>query len=92
MQNGKVVDSQGFTFDPEDDDTAIAPPVRAAPWAPVASSGVGAMNEKFVRLPVFERTTEAALGCDEVATEDNKSRRRCEKSATASYVGMIRNP
>jgi hypothetical protein len=31
MQNGKVVDSQGFTFDPEDDDTAIAPPVRAAP-------------------------------------------------------------
>jgi hypothetical protein len=28
MQNGKVVDSQGFTFDPEDDDTAIAPPVR----------------------------------------------------------------
>jgi hypothetical protein len=31
MQNGKVVDSQGFTFDPEDDDTAITPPVRAAP-------------------------------------------------------------
>ena len=37
-------------------------------------------------------TIEAALGCDEAATEDSKSRRRCEKSATASYVGMIRNP
>jgi hypothetical protein len=38
------------------------------------------------------RPTEAALGCDEAATADSKSRRRCEKSATASYVGMIRNP
>jgi hypothetical protein len=56
-----------------------------------APSGVGAMNEKFVRLPSL-RTTEAALGCDEAATADSKSRRRCEKSATASYVGMIRNP
>jgi hypothetical protein len=42
------------------------------------------------RCPV-ERTTEAALGCDEAATEDSKSRRRCEKSATASYTSMILN-
>ena len=50
------------------------------------------MNEKFVRLPSLSEPPRPTLGCDEAATEDSKSRRRCEKSATASYVGMIRNP
>jgi hypothetical protein len=56
-----------------------------------APPGVGAMMRSLFAAQ-FERTTEAALGCDEAATEESKSRRRCEKSATASYVGMIRNP
>jgi hypothetical protein len=57
-----------------------------------APSGVGAMNEKFVRLPSLSEPPRPRWGYDEAATEDSKSRRRCEKSATASYVGMIHNP
>jgi hypothetical protein len=33
-----------------------------------APSGVGAMKEKYAPAQ-FERTTEAALGCDEAATQ-----------------------
>jgi hypothetical protein len=56
-----------------------------------ALSGVGAMKEKYAPAQ-FERTTEAAWAAMRRPLKDSKSRRRCEKSATASYVGMIRNP
>jgi hypothetical protein len=50
------------------------------------------MNEKYVRLPSLSEPPRPRWACGEAATKDSKSRRRCEKSATASYVGMIRNP